>query len=332
MAGMLELVLSFPVLILLLSVVILGILMMYIVLFVTTQREPDLWRHDSEMYFSTGNGEERAPFPSLDDPASVSLSLIVPAYNEKDRLPIMLDEALFFLEERLKEDSSFSYEVIVVDDGSRDSTSEVVIEYSKRYGSNKVRLLKFVKNRGKGGAVRMGMLSSRGSRLLFADADGATRIEDLTKLEDALSKDAPDHDVAAISVGSRAHLQDDAVAERTFFRNFLMFGFHFLVWFFCVRGIKDTQCGFKMFTRAAARPLFNSIHVNRWAFDVELLLIAQKLNLPISEVAVNWHEVEGSKLVPFWSWLQMAKDLLLISFRYLFRIWTVSPGTKSKTD
>jgi dolichyl-phosphate beta-glucosyltransferase len=87
-----------------------------------------------------------------------------------------------------------------------------------------------------------------------------------------------------------------------------------------------------MFTRPAARVLFNSIHIDRWAFDVELLLIAQKLKMPVSEVAVNWHEVEGSKLVPFWSWLQMAKDLLLISLRYLFRIWTVSPQTKTKAD
>jgi len=121
--------------------------------------------------------------------------------------------------------------------------------------------------------------------------------------------------------------------QRTFFRNFLMYGFHFLVYVLCVRGIKDTQCGFKLFTRAAAATLFTALHINRWAFDVELLYIAQQLGMPMKEVAVNWEEIEGSKMVPFWSWVQMGRDLLFIRLRYLFGLWSIQPlKLKAKTE
>lgn len=102
-----------------------------------------------------------------------------------------------------------------------------------------------------------------------------------------------------------------------------MLGFHLLVWLFTVRTVRDTQCGFKMFTRAAAVKLFTNMHIERWAFDVELLYLAEKFHIPIFEVAVRWHEVDGSKITPFWSWLQMGRDLLLIWFRYLVGIWKV---------
>lgn len=148
----------------------------------------------------------------------------------------------------------------------------------------------------------------------------------------------------AIIVGSRAHLEKESVAKRSLFRTILMYGFHFLVWLFTVKGIKDTQCGFKLFTRSAAKLCFDSIHVERWynsfvldtklgfvffrAFDVELLYIAQKLNIPIGEVAVNWTEIEGSKLTPFWSSVQMGKDLGLIWLRYMIGAWKIKERVK----
>ncbi|KAL3224427.1 hypothetical protein MRX96_026549 [Rhipicephalus microplus] len=88
-----------------------------------------------------------------------------------------------------------------------------------------------------------------------------------------------------------------------------MYGFHFLVWLFTVRGIADTQCGFKLFSREAATHLFTSLHVERWAFDVEILYIAQALKFPVAEVAVHWTEIEGSKVVPVWTWIEMGRDL-----------------------
>lgn len=236
-----------------------------------------------------------------------------------------------YLENRKRNKPSFTYEVIIVNDGSTDRTSEEALKFVEKYGTDRVRLLEFTKNRGKGGAIRMGTLSARGERVLMVDADGATDIPDIEKLEKALDEIAEDHKVAAIAIGSRAHLQQEAVAERTVFRNFLMYGFHFLVYALCVRGIQDTQCGFKLFTRASAAVLFKQMHINRWAFDVELLYIAQQLNMPISEIAVNWQEIEGSHLVPFWSWLQMGRDLLFIRLRYTFGLWKVQP-TKLKTE
>ncbi len=97
----------------------------------------------------------------------------------------------------------------------------------------------------------------------------------------------------AVICGSRSHLQDEAVAKRHPLRNLLMHGFHFAVWILCVRDIKDTQCGFKLFSRSAARLLFRNQHVERWAFDVDLLYLAQRLSVGVAEVPVNWHEVDG---------------------------------------
>uniref|UniRef100_H2LG99 dolichyl-phosphate beta-glucosyltransferase n=1 Tax=Oryzias latipes TaxID=8090 RepID=H2LG99_ORYLA len=248
-------------------------------------------RHEKEKSFLTATGEKR-PFPSLHDPHSRELSVVIPAYNEELRMPVMLDEAMEYLETRQKKTPSFTYEVIVVDDGSRDRTTEIALEYTKKYSADKVRVLTLVKNRGKGGAVLMENM--------------------------------------AIACGSRAHLEKESVAQRSVLRTFLMYGFHFLVWFFCVRGIRDTQCGFKLFTREAALKTFSSLHIERWAFDVELLYIAQCFKIPIAEVAVTWNEIEGSKLVPFWSWLQMGRDLIFICLRYFTGAWKLQ--SPQKTD
>lgn len=299
--------------------------LLFVFLTITSSREPDLHRDESEKWFKTPVSEMMTPFPSVTDPPSVYMSLVVPAYKEQDRLPVMMDETMAYLERRQSQDPQFTYEVIIVNDGSTDKTSDVAIGYVEKFGVDKVRLLEFTHNRGKGGAVRMGTLSCRGERILMVDADGATKISDMEGLEKALSKHATDHTIPAVAVGSRAHLQEQAVAERSVFRNFLMYGFHILVYVLCVRGVQDTQCGFKMFTRSAAATLFQLMHIHRWAFDVELLYIAQQLHMPISEVAVNWKEIEGSKLVPFWSWLQMGRDILFIRLRYMFGIWTLNP-------
>ncbi|XP_072301984.1 dolichyl-phosphate beta-glucosyltransferase [Eucyclogobius newberryi] len=293
-----------------------------------TAKKVNMTRHEKEKYFLSATGEKQS-FPSLHDPFTVELSVIVPAYNEELRLPVMMEEAMDYLEQRQKKIPSFTYEVIVVDDGSKDKTTQVAMQYTKTYGADKVRVLTLVKNRGKGGAVQMGTLSSRGRLILMADADGATKFCDIEKVETALNEINPKPENMAISCGSRAHLEQDSVAQRSMFRTFLMLGFHFLVWFFCVRGIRDTQCGFKLFTREAALKTFACLHVERWAFDVELLYIAQCFNIPIAEVAVNWTEIEGSKLVPFWSWLQMGRDLVFIRLRYITGAWKLQPALKT---
>ncbi|XP_060682131.1 dolichyl-phosphate beta-glucosyltransferase [Hemiscyllium ocellatum] len=315
----------------LLLVVAIALTVLLLLLFtahVTAIKMPNVSLGETEKFFLSPNSGRKELFPSIHDPPTKGLSVIVPSYNEEERLPLMMDEALEYLEQRQRKDSLFSYEVIVVDDGSRDETTKVALNYSKAYGSDKVRVLTFVKNRGKGGAVKMGVLKCRGKYILMADADGATKFADIEKVEAGLKDLQPWPDNMAISCGSRAHLEKEAIAKRSYFRTLLMYGFHFLVWFLCVRGIKDTQCGFKLLTREAAQRTFSTLHVDRWAFDVELLYIAQCLKIPVAEVAVQWTEIEGSKLVPFWSWLQMGKDLLFIRLRYLTGAWNVEMPKK----
>ncbi|GJQ84728.1 hypothetical protein Trydic_g21133 [Trypoxylus dichotomus] len=298
-----------------------------IVLIVMSEPYPVIFRHKKEKYFVPLDGIS-IPCPLISDKATLDLSVVVPAYNEEERLPVMLDECIDFLEAKSKS-NSFNYEIIVVSDGSKDKTVDVAQKYVKKLGTEKMRVLELVKNRGKGGAVRLGIQSTRGRLLLFADADGATKFSDYDKIEKSLldllhidDKHSVE-DQLAISIGSRAHLQDEAIASRSFFRTVLMHGFHFLVWFFTVKGIKDTQCGFKLLTRKAARICFDSLHVEKWAFDVEMLYIAQRLKIPIAEVAVNWTEIDGSKVTPVWSWVQMGKDLGLIWLRYVSCAWKI---------
>lgn len=311
------------------SLTALVIILFFIIIYVTSERYPKIWRDESEKFFLDCRTKRREAFPSLHDPWSVYLSVIIPAYNEEQRLPPMLDECLAYLEERSK--SGLTYEVIVVSDGSTDKTVDVAHRYASKY--NTLRVLNLVRNRGKGGAVRLGMLSARGSSLLFADADGATKFSDLKKLDESLisvlgfdyiSKPEKTASSDAVICGSRAHLEKEETAKRSYFRLFLMHGFHFLVWLLCVRGIRDTQCGFKLLTRKSARMIFEALHVERWAFDVEMLYIAQTLNIPVTEIAVNWKEIEGSKIIPFWSWLQMGRDLFFIWLRYRIGAWKIN--------
>ncbi|XP_037233100.1 dolichyl-phosphate beta-glucosyltransferase isoform X4 [Falco naumanni] len=258
---------------------------------VTARKIPAFHRYEEEKFFLNAEGRKES-VPSIDDPATKELSVVVPSYNEEDRLPLMMDEALDYLEKRQKQDPSFTYEVIVVNDGSKDQTTK-------------------------------GVFISRGKKILMADADGATKFADIEKVEEGLENLQPWPNQMAISCGSRAHLEKDSIAKRSYFRTLLMYGFHFLVWFLCVKEIRDTQCGFKLLTRKAASETFSALHIERWAFDVELLYIAQHLRIPIAEVAVNWTEIEGSKLVPFWSWLQMGRDLLFIRLRYMTGAWQI---------
>lgn len=294
----------------------------------TSSQIPIIHRYEEEKYFvDPSEPDQKFKFPDLNDPPSLELSVVVPAYNEEKRLIPMLEECLGYLEKRNKQNSNFTYEIIIVDDGSKDKTSKVALEYVRKYGTHRIRVLTLMKNRGKGGAVRMGMMSTRGKFLLFADADGATKFNDIEKLEESM-KDFSDKTDKIIAIGSRAHLEKESIAKRSVFRTFLMYGFHFLVWLFGVKGVRDTQCGFKMITREAAQILFPALHVERWAFDVELLHIAHEMKIPISEVAVNWTEIEGSKLVPVLSWLQMGIDLILIWLKYRIGAWKIKNFSK----
>ncbi|CAH9091259.1 unnamed protein product [Cuscuta epithymum] len=245
--------------------------------------------------FEDPNSLTPVPCTSISDPAQKYMSLIIPAYNEENRLPTALDEMLHYLQRRAAKDKSFTYEVIIVDDGSADRTKTVALKFVKEHTVENVRIILLGKNHGKGEAIRKGMLHSRGELLLMLDADGATNIDDLEKLEN----------------------------QRKWYRNFLMKGFHIVVLLAAGPGIRDTQCGFKMFTRAAARKLFPNIRLKRWCFDVELVYICKRLGVPIVEVCVNWTEIPGSK-VNLLSIPNMLWELAIMSLGYRSGQWKIN--------
>lgn len=167
------------------------------------------------------------------------------------------------------------------------------------------------------------MLRANGQLLLMADADGATRFSELERLE---AHFAAAKDVGAeplFVAGSRAHLQEAAGAKRTWHRQLLMHAFHLLVALAIGDAVKDTQCGFKLFSRSAGQRLFRSLHVRRWAFDVELFFLASMLGVRVVEQPVAWTEIPGSKM-RLTGMLQMAKELLMIRLLHLLGVWTVA--------
>ncbi|KAJ9117311.1 hypothetical protein QFC20_000458 [Naganishia adeliensis] len=294
-----------------------------------------------------------APLSPLSDPPSCSLSVVVPAYNERERLPSMIDEAMRYLllpRQKTDDDEEFQawygrgVEILIVDDGSGDDTAHVGLELANKWerearGRVEIRVVRLEGNRGKGGAVRHGILFSRGERILFADADGASTFEDLALLQREMDRlvrptaGAQKNPGHAVVVGSRAHMvNSDAVVKRSFLRNLLMRAFHIFLRTLGVRGVKDTQCGFKLFTRPTALTLFPTMHLHRWSFDVELLLLAQQLGLPIAEVPIRWHEVEGSKISVGWDGLGMARDLVVLRGNLALGRWVVPRVVGAKEE
>jgi dolichyl-phosphate beta-glucosyltransferase len=208
-------------------------------------------------------------------------SVVIPAFNEAQRLPPFLERVVAYFEGRDE-----PYEVIVVDDGSTDGTAELV----EARDLAMVRVLRLKPNAGKGAAVRAGMLAARGAYRVFADADGATPIEELKRLEPLLVAGAD------VVIGSRV-LVDPGVAV-TARPHRVMAGrfFNWLVERLGLAGIADSQCGFKAFTAPAAARLFESLSTRGFGFDVELLLLARAAGCRIVEVPVNWADQAGSKI------------------------------------
>ncbi|KAI1787026.1 glycosyltransferase family 2 protein [Ganoderma leucocontextum] len=285
-------------------------------------------RSSEKTYRSARKPSARLPLGSVGDSPSVDLTVVVPAYNETARLPTMFSTTLAHLESTR---SSRSYEVLVVDDGSRDGTADLALKLGAQYPQSEVRVVVLEKNVGKGGAVRHGMLHGRGKRLLMVDADGASRFEDLEALWKAMDEISPGGE-AAVVVGSRAHLvKTEAVVKRSFIRNVLMYGLHTILRIVGVGHIRDTQCGFKLFSRRAAQQIFPYQHLATWIFDVELLLLAKEHGMAVAEVPIEWHEVSGSKLHVLADSLQMLRDLVILRANLVLGRWKV-PAPKGREN
>ncbi|KAI5288230.1 dolichyl-phosphate beta-glucosyltransferase [Ascosphaera aggregata] len=300
------------------------------------------------------------------------MSVVVPAYNEEERLPGMLEEAVAYLEANYeigysdinnaktsnpgtgndaadthtptrrrrkiqehipKSDLTTTprrnWEIIIVSDGSTDRTVETALTFTQEYqesrrarglsgplrddgddrggggssSSSSIRVVSLETNRGKGGAVTHGMRHVRGQYVVFADADGASDFNDLGKLVAACQM-VEDSCRRGVAVGSRAHLVgSEAVVKRSKLRNFLMHSFHLILRVLtpsATAAVKDTQCGFKLFSRNSLPYIIPFMHSEGWIFDVEMLMLAEFANIRVAEVPVGWHEVKGSKLNIIW--------------------------------
>lgn len=229
------------------------------------------------------------------------LSVVIPAYNEEARLEKTLNQVIAYLDAGWQ-----PYEVLVVSDGSTDRTEQIALHFAERYPQ--VKLLAYQPNRGKGYAVRYGMLRAQGKWVLFSDADLATPIEELGKLAQRLEQGY------AIAIGSRPLRESQLIVRQPFYREWAGRAFNKVVQLLAVRGIHDTQCGFKLFTREAVQAIFPLCQLDRFSFDFEALHYAQRLGYPIAEVPVRWMHQEGSKVSLLRDGLQMLRDLLWLRF------------------
>jgi dolichyl-phosphate beta-glucosyltransferase len=216
--------------------------------------------------------------------SALALSLVIPAFNEVERLPRFLETAAAYLRDTMDK----RFEIIVVDDGSNDATDFLLKEWSSE--SPQFRFLRHPANRGKGAALRTGLRAATGTLLLFADADGAASIEDERLLRSAIDAGAD------IAVGSRQMAMPGAPGRRSLWRGLAGRLFSFAVRMAVRPPVRDTQCGFKMLRASAVLPVLAMCREDGYLFDLELLLLAQRLRLKIAEVPICWHDVEGSKV------------------------------------
>lgn len=241
----------------------------------------------------------RGIIPSLQKPPF--LSIIIPAYNEAERILPTLHSTTCYLRQR-----GTPHEILVVDDGSQDDTAIRVEKLSSNEQS--IRILRLTRNIGKGGAVRAGMMTAQGDPQLIADADGATPIQELERLEAALRHGAD------IAVGSRSLASQDKryQVKIRWHRTLLGNLFNGVVQRLGVEGIADTQCGFKLFRKSVAQDLFSVARINGYGFDLELLYIAQRRGYRIAEVPVNWTDQPGSKVRVWRDGIRMLREFLAV--------------------
>lgn len=234
------------------------------------------------------------------------------------------------------------YEILIVNDGSTDRTVDVALDFSRKHGLHDIlRIVTLEKNRGKGGGVTHGFRHVRGAYVLFADADGASRFSDLGKLIEGC-EDVVDASSRGVAIGSRGHLVGSAaVVQRSALRNFLMKSFHTVIKILtppATSRIRDTQCGFKLFSRRALPDIVPYMHAEGWIFDIEMLMLAESAppttvvaldgsvigavpGIRVAEIPVDWHEVDGSKMSLMRDSINMALGLAILRFSWMLGVY-----------
>lgn len=224
------------------------------------------------------------------------VSVVIPAYNEGRRLGSTLERVTRFFRAQ-----ALPFEVIVVSDGSSDDTASVA-----RAVGDAVRLVELPENRGKGAAVRAGVMESRGRWILFTDADLATPIEQFGPLREKLEEG---YDVV---VGSRALADSRIEVPQPWYRERMGKTFNWILRRLLPVELKDTQCGFKLFEAEVAKRLFRTARIDGFAFDAEIIYLAERFGYRVGELPVPWFDSIPSRVHPVWHSLQMLKDLARI--------------------
>jgi dolichyl-phosphate beta-glucosyltransferase len=230
----------------------------------------------------------------------VDLSIVVPAFNEEHRLPpTLLRLAAYLASQPLR------WEIVVVDDGSRDATCAVVTQAMATIPN--LRLVRQSPNRGKGAAVRLGMLAARGQIRVMSDADGSMSPDQLPRLLAPILACT-----AEISIGSRYAEGARSNVEQPWFRVVWSRLANKAIQRSLVPGVRDTQCGFKAFTAIAAEDLFSRARIDGWAFDLEILALARRREYAIAEVAVSWTDDQRSKVNPIKDLIKVVREAVAI--------------------
>ncbi len=243
--------------------------------------------------------------------SNLAYSIIIPAYNEQDRLGATLEKVLAYAAAQ-----RWRSEVLVVNDGSRDATGDVAREFARRNPS--VRLIENPGNRGKGYSVRNGALNASGDIVLFTDADLSTPIEEAGKLFAAIAGGAD------VAIGSRWLKSELQTERQPVYRQIVGRAFNLVLWAILRINYKDTQCGFKAFSGRAARSLFSLQKIDRWGFDPELLFLARKNGMKVAEVPVEWAHDHRSKIRVFRDGFRMLADLLAVRWYQITGRYTLA--------
>jgi dolichyl-phosphate beta-glucosyltransferase len=223
------------------------------------------------------------------------LSIVIPAYNEKNKIKTTIKKTRNFLEDR-----DILFEIIVIDDGSVDNTRKICQDLEVKLNSQR-------KNKGKGYSVREGVQIAGGNYILFMDADLATSLSAIERFWQQRKK----YDVI---IGSRA--VSGAEVKTSLWKHTMGRISNFFINLFCIGGIEDTQCGFKMFTRSAAKKIFDNQKINGFGFDFEILMLAKKYNFSIKELPISWSE-PGSSSVGLIDYIKTLFELVKIKFYQL---------------
>ena len=232
----------------------------------------------------------------------VDISVVIPAYNEEKRIIPTLEKVYEYFIKRNEK-----FEIVVVDDGSKDNTVASIKSFAEKCKCTGIRIIQHAKNKGKGAAVRTGVLNTTGDLILFSDADLSTPVEEFEKLAAIITEEKYD-----IAIGSRSMKGSMIVVPQPFYRRLIGKMFPYLVRLIVLKNFKDTQCGFKLFTKQAGKILFTELKTEGFAFDVEILYRAVKKNYKVKEMPVMWINSNVSRVNLLRDPYLMFTDLLFI--------------------